>query len=158
MTESYARMVARNACFWSWPLLNIYSRRIAYGQVPEPGLMGGVVPVAPPNRLSMLTDYVDPQERIVACPNQDVIYGTGGIALDLSPVVIQVPDFGALLGLSGGGPAQRQLCQPRHDVWHDPRLLSPRCTGLAGRAAGGHHAGVSCNDAHGLCDSSRVSG
>ena len=25
----------------------------------------------------MLTDYVDPEERLVACPNQDVVYGPG---------------------------------------------------------------------------------
>jgi hypothetical protein len=42
----------------------------------------------------MLTDYIDPSERLVACPNQDVVYGAGSIALDLSPVVVQVPDFG----------------------------------------------------------------
>jgi hypothetical protein len=48
---------------------------------------------APLNRLGMLTDYIDPSERIVACPNQDVAYGAGILALDQSPVVIQVPDF-----------------------------------------------------------------
>lgn len=32
--------------------------------------------------------------RLVACPNQDVVYGAGSIALDLEPVVLQVPDFG----------------------------------------------------------------
>ena len=42
----------------------------------------------------MLTDYIDPEERSVACPNQDVVYGVGALALDISPVVIQVPDFG----------------------------------------------------------------
>lgn len=42
----------------------------------------------------MLTDYVDPAERSVACPNQDVAYGVGSLALDLLPVVVQVPDFG----------------------------------------------------------------
>jgi hypothetical protein len=41
----------------------------------------------------MLTHYVDPGERLVACPNQDVVYGAGSIALDLTPVVVQVPDF-----------------------------------------------------------------
>jgi len=30
----------------------------------------------------------------VACPNQDVVYGIGALALDESPVVVQVPDFG----------------------------------------------------------------
>ena len=49
---------------------------------------------APANRLAMLTDYIDPEERSVACPNQDVVYGVGALALDISPVVIQVPDFG----------------------------------------------------------------
>jgi hypothetical protein len=44
--------------------------------------------------LGILSDYVAPEERFIACPNQDVIYGMGVLALDLSPVVIQVPDFG----------------------------------------------------------------
>ena len=56
--------------------------------------MVGPGPAAPLNRLAMLTDYIDPEERLVACPNQDVVYGAGSLALDLSPVVIQVPDFG----------------------------------------------------------------
>jgi hypothetical protein len=34
------------------------------------------------------------EERIVACPNQDVAYGGGSLGLDVSPVVMQVPDFG----------------------------------------------------------------
>jgi hypothetical protein len=42
----------------------------------------------------MLTDYVEPAERDVACPNQDVVYGGGVLALDQSPVIVQVPDFG----------------------------------------------------------------
>ena len=54
----------------------------------------GPLPAAPLNRLAMLTDYVAPEERLVACPNQDVVYGGGSLALDQSPVVIQVPDFG----------------------------------------------------------------
>jgi hypothetical protein len=94
MTEQYVRMVARDAYFWAWPLVNVYNRRLAFKDVPEPGLMGGIVPVAPLNRLAMLTNYIEPQERLVACPNQDVVYGGGAIALDQSPVVIQVPDFG----------------------------------------------------------------
>ena len=42
----------------------------------------------------MLTDYVAADERIVACPNQDVVYGGGSLGLEKTPVVIQVPDFG----------------------------------------------------------------
>jgi hypothetical protein len=94
ITESYARMVAREAYFWAWPMANVYNRRLAFKDLPEPSLMDGIVPVAPLNRVSMLADYIDPQERLVACPNQDVVYGAGSIGLDVSPVVIQVPDFG----------------------------------------------------------------
>lgn len=94
ITEQYARMVARDAYFWAWPMINIYNRRLAFEQFPEPGWLGGIVPAAPLNRLAMLTDYIEPEERIVACPNQDVVYGGGVVALERSPVVIQVPDFG----------------------------------------------------------------
>src|SRR5262249_43824281 len=92
MTESYVRTVARDAYFWAWPMLNVNSRRLAFKDRQEPGLMGGIVPVAPPNRLAMLSDYILPEERVVACPNQDVVYGFGVLALDESPVVVQVPD------------------------------------------------------------------
>ena len=56
--------------------------------------MAGPLPSAPLNKLAMLTDYIAPEQRHVACPNQDVVYGAGFLALDISPVVIQVPDFG----------------------------------------------------------------
>ncbi|TDY23001.1 hypothetical protein B0G81_3325 [Paraburkholderia sp. BL6665CI2N2] len=94
MTEAYARMVARNTYFWAWPMVNAYNRRLAFTRAPAPVLVGGIMPIAPLNRLAMLTGYVDPAERLVACPNQDVVYGAGVAALDESPVVIQVPDFG----------------------------------------------------------------
>jgi hypothetical protein len=42
----------------------------------------------------MLHDYITPEERLVACPNQDVVYGFGPLAPGREPVVIQVPDFG----------------------------------------------------------------
>jgi len=94
ITEGYARLVARDVYFWAWPMMNIYNRRLAFADVPGPGLMGGIVPIAPHNRLAMLSDYIDPAERIVACPNQDVVYGAASLALDESPAVFQVPDFG----------------------------------------------------------------
>jgi hypothetical protein len=94
MTEAYARTVARTVYAWAWPMTNMYSRLLAARQVPHPGLNGGIVPLAPPNRLSMLHDYIQPAERFVACPNQDVAYGAAAIDLDASPVVVQVPDFG----------------------------------------------------------------
>jgi hypothetical protein len=93
ITETYARLVARDALFWAWPLVNVYNRRLAARRVPEPGLLGGAIPVAPLNRLSMLPDPVA-GDNVLACPNQDVVHGAGSIALDVSPVVIQVPHFG----------------------------------------------------------------
>jgi hypothetical protein len=94
ITEAYARLLARDAYFWAWPMANIYNKRLTFGKAPEPGLLGGVLPFAPINRMAMLTDYIDPAERAVACPNQDVVYGGGPFAFDVSPVVVQVPDFG----------------------------------------------------------------
>lgn len=93
ITEGYAQHVARDVYFWAWPLVNVYNRRLAFKDVPD-FVLAGPVPTAPLNRVAMLTNYVDPDERLVACPNQDVVYGAGSIALDLTPVVVQVPDFG----------------------------------------------------------------
>jgi len=93
ITEAYARHVGRDAFFWAWPLVNIYNKRRGAEQSKELAY-AGPVPAAPLNRLVMLTDYVAPDERLVACPNQDVAYGGGSLGLQQSPVVIQVPDFG----------------------------------------------------------------
>jgi hypothetical protein len=93
IAEAYAAHVAREAFFWAWPLINIYNKRRGAEQSKELAY-AGPVPAAPLNRIAMLTDYVAPDERIVACPNQDVAYGGGSIGLEQSPVVIQVPDFG----------------------------------------------------------------
>src|SRR3954447_16485868 len=93
ITEAYAKLVAKDAYFWAWPLVNMYNRRLAFTQVKSVALSGALVQ-APLNQFGMLTDYIIPTERAVACPNQDVVYGAGIIALDISPVVVQVPDFG----------------------------------------------------------------
>jgi hypothetical protein len=93
ITEAYAALVARDAYFWAWPLVNVYNRRLAFSRMKEMRYVGPLLE-APLNRLVMLRDYIDPDERSTACPNQDVVYGLGLLALDVSPVVIQVPDFG----------------------------------------------------------------
>ncbi|MEO6947216.1 MAG: DUF1254 domain-containing protein [Nitrobacter sp.] len=93
ITEAYAAHVARDAFFWAWPLVNMFNRRLAFSKMTQQRYVGPLLE-SPLNRLTMLTDYVDPEERNVACPNQDVVYGLGMLALDVSPVVIQVPDFG----------------------------------------------------------------
>lgn len=94
ITESYARLVARDTYFWAWTLSNVYNRRRSLEGLKTPGRLGGALPAAPPNRITMLTDYILPSQREVCCPNQDVAYGAGPLALDVSPVVVQVPDFG----------------------------------------------------------------
>lgn len=93
MLPGYAEAVAKMAYAWGWPLVNLQSRRKMYEQVPIIGLLGPM-PVAPLNHLAMLSGYISPDIRIVAHPNQDVVYGFGALALDKGPVVLQVPDFG----------------------------------------------------------------
>lgn len=94
MHKEYVKTIGRMAYVWGWPMVNNFNRRSAITQAPEPGRLGGVVPVAPRGRLSMLNDYVEPNQSFVACPNQDVVYGSGYWSLNEEPVVIQVPDFG----------------------------------------------------------------
>jgi hypothetical protein len=93
ITESYATLVARDAYFWAWPLVNMHNRRLANEPVKQ-FVRAGPVPSAPINHVAMLTDYIDPGERLAVCPNQDVVYGIGFFALEKTPVVIQVPEFG----------------------------------------------------------------
>jgi hypothetical protein len=94
LTDAYVREIGRAAYFWAWPMVNVYNRMLTYDKLPGPGYAGGVLPVAPPNRLSVLHDYIEPSERAVACPNQDVAYGQMVLSLDRDAVVLQVPDFG----------------------------------------------------------------
>ncbi|AAW88129.1 Protein of unknown function (DUF1214) family [Aliivibrio fischeri ES114] len=94
MTEGYAKAIANYAYVWGWPMVNMHNRREAFKQVPYQGYIGGAMPAAPINHLTMLSDYVSPNMRDVAHPNQDVVYGFGMLSLDKEPVVIQVPDFG----------------------------------------------------------------
>ncbi len=75
-------------------MVNAHNRRAAFAQVPVPGLVGGVLPLAPVGLNQMLTDYIKPEETFIVCPNQDVVYGAGFTALDKEPTVVQVPDFG----------------------------------------------------------------
>jgi hypothetical protein len=92
--EGYMRTVAQMAYVWGWPMVNMVNRRNTITKAPHPGLMDGVLPVAPRGQIGMLHDYIDPAETFVTCPNQDVVYGLGFFTLDEEPVVMQVPDFG----------------------------------------------------------------
>ena len=94
MTKAYVQMVGRMAYFWGWPLVYVYNQRTELTKAPETGLLAGVMPISPMNQVGMLTGYIDPGERFIADPNQDVVYGLGYLSLEKEPVVIQVPDFG----------------------------------------------------------------
>jgi hypothetical protein len=93
MTEAYVQAVGRLAFIWGWPLVNMANRATAFSKAPEPGLLGGVIPLGFGGN-AMLTGYLSADQTTIACPNQDVVYGTGFFALDKGPVVFQVPDFG----------------------------------------------------------------
>jgi hypothetical protein len=74
MTEDYVRSVGRMAYLWGWPLVNMHNRLSIMERLPAPGLLGGVVPAASPGSVGMLRDYITPDEKLVACPNQDVVF------------------------------------------------------------------------------------
>ena len=94
MTEDYLRSVGKMAYLWGWPLVNVHNRLSAMELLPGPGLIDGVIPAASPGSAGMLRDYITPEQRLVACPNQDVVHGFGIIDARRGPSVVQVPDFG----------------------------------------------------------------
>lgn len=94
LTDAYITTAGQAAYLWAWPLINMRNRRIVMDKLPAPGLLRGIGPVTPPGRIAMLHDYVEPAERLVACPNQDVAYGFGMVTADVGPIVLQLPDFG----------------------------------------------------------------
>ncbi|WP_431279503.1 DUF1254 domain-containing protein [Leifsonia poae] len=91
----YVKLVAEAAYVWGYPMVNMINRQGQLAKAPEPGRLNGVVPVAPLGRIGMLNDYIDAEQRFIACPNQDVVYGVGCYSLDRGPIVVQVPDFGS---------------------------------------------------------------
>jgi hypothetical protein len=94
MTPAYAHAVGRIAYIWRWPLVYVYNQRNELTKVPEALLLNNAVCVAPINQLAMPTDYANPAEKLIADPNQDLVYGLGFLSLEKEPVVLQAPDFG----------------------------------------------------------------
>jgi hypothetical protein len=76
---------------WGWPLVYLHNVKNSLSLISTPGVSGGA-PVAPVNRLSMLTEPLDPKFKSVPCPNRDVIYGFALLDLEKDAVVIQVPE------------------------------------------------------------------
>jgi len=94
LSEAYVTLVARGAFLWGWPLVNLQARLETFRPLKAFALSGGVLPLGPVNEVCMLRDYIEPSERAVACPNQDVVYGQAMLDMSKEPVVVQVPDFG----------------------------------------------------------------
>ncbi len=91
MTKAFVQAIGQLAYVWGWTLVNTSNRIAAASKIAEPSVVGGL-PLGY-NGVGMLTDYISPEERRVACPNQDVVYGTGFFDLEDGPAVLQVPDF-----------------------------------------------------------------
>jgi hypothetical protein len=66
MTTAYVQTMGRTAYLWGWALVNNANRHADFSKAPEPGLIGGVVPIAH-NAVAMLTGYISPDQRIIAC-------------------------------------------------------------------------------------------
>ena len=90
----YVQLLSELAYVWGYPMVNMANRHDRLSAAPEPGRLNGVLPASPQGQIAMLNDYIDPGQRFIACPNQDVVYGLGFFSLDEQPVVVQVPDFG----------------------------------------------------------------
>ena len=93
ITEAYAAHVARDAFFWAWPLVNIYNRRLAFSKMKEPAMSA---------RCSRRRSTGSPCSRTTSIRRSATSHArtrtwstaSASLALDVSPVVIQVPDFG----------------------------------------------------------------
>ena len=84
----------RMAYLWGWPLVNMANRAAAFSKAPEPGLLGGVVPVA--LRRNRDADRLRQRGHSASSParTRTSCMAPASCALDKEPIVFQVPDFG----------------------------------------------------------------
>src|SRR5271157_4138309 len=68
MTNEYVQMVGRTAYFWGYPIVATSSRRDAFAKAPERIYLGGFLPMAPIGDLTMLHDYISPEQTFIVCP------------------------------------------------------------------------------------------
>ena len=66
-------METGRTAYVGWPLVNNANRAKAFSEAPEPGLLGGALPIAF-NANAMLTGYVSPEQTFVTRTNQDVAW------------------------------------------------------------------------------------
>lgn len=90
--EDYVEALARIVYYWAYPAVDIFGRTSMWENMKNgPGQMFGIVPGAPVNMSSALTDYLPPAQRIVVTPNNDTFYGVSFTDLGQDSVVIQTP-------------------------------------------------------------------
>ena len=92
-TKAYVQMVGRMAYIWGFPLAVYFNQRAIHENISETIMVNGV-PLGPLNQVAMFHDYVNPSERSLGDPNQDVVYGLSYMDLRKQPVIVQVPEFG----------------------------------------------------------------
>ncbi len=80
------------AYVWGWPMVYLHNMQKSLRLIHASGVSGGA-PVAPINRLSMLTTPVSADFGSVPCPNPDLVYGFAMLDLSAAPVVLQVPQI-----------------------------------------------------------------
>jgi hypothetical protein len=112
LTAEYVRQIGRFADLWAWPLVNVHNRRVTMEKVPEPGLSGGASSRGAGQPSVHASRLHRPDQRFVACPNQDVVYGLSIQNFHLELVVVQVPDFGDRFWVY-------QVCDQRTDSYAD---------------------------------------
>ena len=112
-------LTAKQAYVWGWPLVYMNHCRRSLAILSGPGVSGGS-PVAPPNQLSMLSDFIAPESFAVPCPNQDVVYGFGVLDLRNTSVVLQVPDLGGRFWLFQLGDHRTESFAQIGSMYHTP--------------------------------------
>lgn len=90
--EPKLQQLVSKAYVWGWPLVYLSNLQKSVRLISRPGVSGGS-PIAPINRLSMLTAPVTEQFTSVPCPNPDVIYGFAILDLAKQPVILQIPEI-----------------------------------------------------------------
>lgn len=86
------QQLVSKAYVWGWPLVYLSNLQKSVRLINRAGVSGGS-PVAPVNRLSMLTAPVTEEFTSAPCPNPDVIYGFAVLDLSEQPVILQVPEI-----------------------------------------------------------------
>jgi hypothetical protein len=94
MTKDYVAMSCRMAYVWGWPMVNQINRRASLEKAPEPGRLGGALPVARIGYISLLTDYIAPDQRLVRLPEPGHPVRVASWLSTSSLSLCRVPDFG----------------------------------------------------------------